>query len=134
MILSSHDISVIAETCEKVAVMYAGQVMEYGRSRDIFKAPYHPYTLGLRQAFPSIKGPKKRLIAIQGYPPNLIDPPGGCRFAPRCPFRIDPCVAQDPPLIEVEPQHFSRCIRADAIDEIRERVSQEETWERMRLD
>ena len=134
MILSSHDISVIAETCEKVAVMYAGQVMEYGRTKDIFKTPYHPYTLGLRQAFPSIKGPKKRLIAIGGYPPNLIDPPGGCRFAPRCPFRIGPCVAQDPPLLEVEPQHFSRCIRANAINEIRERVSQEETWEGMRPD
>jgi len=129
MILSSHDISVIAETCERVAVMYAGQVVEYGRSAQIFRTPYHPYTLGLQQAFPSIKGSKKRLIAIRGYPPNLVRPPMGCRFAPRCPFRIDPCVAQDPPLLEVEFRHFSRCIRADAIDEIRERVSRKETWE-----
>jgi oligopeptide/dipeptide ABC transporter ATP-binding protein len=131
MILSSHDISVIAETCDKVAVMYAGQMVEYAGSKEIFKAPYHPYTLGLRQAFPSIKGMKKRLIAIKGYPPNLINPPGGCRFAQRCPFRIDACVAHDPPLIEVGPHHFSRCIRADIIDEIRQKVSLEETWERV---
>ncbi|MGD0626231.1 MAG: ABC transporter ATP-binding protein [Thermodesulfobacteriota bacterium] len=130
MILSSHDISVIAETCDKVAVMYAGQFMEYASSQKIFGYPFHPYTLGLRQAFPSIKGTKKKLIAIKGYPPNLINPPRGCRFASRCPFMKEACVAEDPPLIEVEPLHFSRCIRADAIDEIRGRVLIEETWEK----
>jgi oligopeptide/dipeptide ABC transporter ATP-binding protein len=131
MILSSHDISVIAETCDQVAIMYAGQIMEYGRSRDLFGKAYHPYTLGLRQAFPSIKGVKKKLIAIKGYPPNLINPPPGCRFARRCPFRSEACVSQDPPLTEVGAQHFSRCIRSDAIQEIRERVSLEGTWEQV---
>jgi peptide/nickel transport system ATP-binding protein len=128
MILSSHDISVIAETCDKVTIMYAGQVVEYGRVKTIFGNSYHPYTLGLRQAFPSIKGKKKKLIAIRGYPPNLIKPPEGCRFAPRCPFRKEACVIRGIPLVEVEPQHFSRCIRMDAIHEIREQVGSEETW------
>ena len=134
LILSSHDISVIAETCDKVAVMYAGQIVESGSARDIFSNPYHPYTLGLRQAFPSIKGAKKRLIAIKGYPPNLINPPAGCRFAQRCPFKEDACVAKDPPLISVEPDHLSRCIRAEDIDKIRTLVSREETWEQMAAD
>jgi len=129
MVLSSHDISVIAETCDRVAVMYAGQFIEYASSRRIFGNPFHPYTLGLQQAFPNIKGTKKRLIAIKGYPPNLINPHRGCRFASRCPFRKEACVAKDPPLVEVEPLHFSRCIRSDAIDEIRRRASMEETWE-----
>lgn len=133
IILSSHDISVIAETCDKVAVMYAGQIVEYGRSREIFKNAYHPYALGLQQAFPSIKGQKKKLIAIKGYPPNLINPPGECRFAQRCPLRVHACVTHDPPLLEVESGHFSRCIRADIVHEIRQRVSLAETWERVRL-
>jgi oligopeptide/dipeptide ABC transporter ATP-binding protein len=133
MILSSHDISVIAETCDKVAVMYAGQIVEYGRSRKIFGNAYHPYALGLQQAFPSIKGVKKKLISIKGYPPNLIHPPKGCRFAQRCPFRIGKCVAQDPAIVEVEPGHFSRCARADVVDEIRERVSRGETWEKVEV-
>ncbi len=134
MILSSHDISVVAETCDRVGVMYAGQIIEQASARQIFGNPYHPYTLGLRQAFPSIKGSQGRLIAIKGYPPNLIDPAVGCRFAPRCPFRKAECVAEDPELKEVEPGHDSRCIRVEDVYEIRRLVRLEETWERAAVD
>lgn len=131
MILSSHDISVVAETCSKIAIMYAGQIVEYAGAIDIFKNSYHPYTLGLQQAFPNIKGTGKKLIAIEGYPPNLINPPKGCRFYQRCPFRIDDCTEEGPPLFEVEPQHFSRCLRYKEIEYIRGQVAKEEVWEGM---
>ncbi len=133
MLWSSHDISVIAETCDKVAIMYAGQMMEYASSRSIFRNAYHPYTLGLRQTFPSITGTNNKLIAIKGSPPNLIDPPAGCRFSERCPFKKEKCTVDDIPFLEVEPRHFSRCIRADAIEEIRRLVPIGETWEKMGL-
>src|SRR2546425_1626737 len=86
MILISHDLSIIAETCEKVAIMYAGKLVEYGDAVAIFKNPLHPYTQGLIKAFPSIKGEKVRLTSIPGSPPDLLHPPPACRFNPRCPY------------------------------------------------
>jgi peptide/nickel transport system ATP-binding protein len=98
MVLISHDLSIIAETCEKVAVMYAGRIVEYGDADAIFKEPLHPYTQGLVKAFPSIKGPRVRLTSIPGQPPDLLDPPPACRFNPRCPYVMDVCKKVDPPL------------------------------------
>ena len=100
MILISHDLSIIAETCEKVAIMYAGRIVEYGDAVSIFKDPKHPYTQGLIKAFPSIRGEKVRLTSIPGSPPDLLNPPTGCRFNPRCPYVMDICKKVEPALEE----------------------------------
>ncbi len=109
MVLISHDLSIIAETCEKVAIMYAGKIVEYGDSNAVYKEPFHPYTQGLIGAFPSIKGPKVKLISIPGQPPDLLHPPAACRFHPRCPYVMDACKTTEPPLIEVKKGHWVAC-------------------------
>jgi peptide/nickel transport system ATP-binding protein len=109
MIYISHDISVIAESCERIAVMYAGILAEYANSIDLFKNPMHPYTQALMNSFPSIQGPKKRLIPVPGEPPNLLNPPTGCRFHPRCPIAMDVCKKQVPDFIEFENRHWAAC-------------------------
>jgi len=128
MILITHDIAVVAETCERMVVMYAGKVMEHADTDAIFYNPYNPYTLGLQNAFPSVQGARKELISIPGFPPSLIDPPPGCLFAERCPFVLPVCRQEEPPLEEVGPEHFSACHRAADVDEIRTRSKKEETW------
>jgi len=109
MLLITHDISVVAQTCDEVAVMYAGKLVEKASIHNIFKNAYHPYTSALIKAFPSIKGPKRDLEGIPGNPLDLMNPPGGCRFAERCPFVKDNCVKDEPQLIEVESDHFVAC-------------------------
>jgi len=109
MILISHDLSIIAETCDKVAIMYAGKIVEYGDTLSIFKNPLHPYTQGLIKAFPSIKGPRTRLTSIPGQPPDLLHPPPACRFNPRCPYVMDICKKEEPPLREIEKGHLVAC-------------------------
>ncbi len=98
MIMISHDLSIIAETCEKVAIMYAGRIVEYGDAEAIYGEPLHPYTQGLIKAFPSIKASKTRMLSIPGTPPDLLNPPSGCRFNPRCPYVMDVCSKVVPPL------------------------------------
>jgi len=109
MIYISHDISVIAESCERIAVMYAGILAEYANAADLFKNPLHPYTQALMNSFPSIKGPKKRLIPVPGEPPNLLNPPPGCRFHPRCPVATDVCKRVVPEFTEYENRHWAAC-------------------------
>lgn len=109
MIYISHDISVIAESCERIAVMYAGILAEYAKAVDLFKNPLHPYTQALMNSFPSIIGPKKRLIPVPGEPPNLLNPPTGCRFHPRCPVAMDVCKKVVPEFIEYEDKHWAAC-------------------------
>ena len=109
MIIITHDISVVAEVAEKIGIMYGGKMFEYGNIREVFERPANPYTIGLMSAFPSIKGDRRRLRAIPGSPPDLSDPPSGCRFHPRCRFAQEICRAQDPPMIEVAPGHVSLC-------------------------
>lgn len=110
MILISHDLSIIAETCERAAIMYAGKVVEYGDIESIFKNPLHPYTQGLIGAFPSIKGEKKKLTSIPGQPPDLLNPPPACRFHPRCPYVMDVCKKVEPPLLQQGPgEHYAAC-------------------------
>lgn len=103
MILITHDLSIAAETCEKLAIMYAGKIVEYGDVRTIFKEPLHPYTTGLLGAFPTIKGERKKLVSIPGQPPDLLDPPSACRFHPRCPYVMKICTEVEPPLIDKGP-------------------------------
>lgn len=109
MIVISHDLSVLAETCEFLSIMYAGKIVERSTSTEVFANPQHPYTKGLIAAFPNIKGEKRMPASIAGNPPNLIHPPVGCRFAPRCFMAQSICKEQEPPLVEVLPGHFAAC-------------------------
>lgn len=99
MILISHDLSMIAETCNRVAIMYAGKIVEQGDVASIYKEPLHPYTQKLVSAFPSIIGPKKELASIHGFPPDLLNPPQGCRFHPRCDYAMEICRREEPATI-----------------------------------
>ena len=128
LLIVSHDVAVIAKMCDTVAVMYGGRIVESGPIRSVFKRPYHPYTLGLLNAFPTPRGEKKVLISIPGTPPSLLRPPVGCRFADRCPFAQPLCREADPPELYVDAEHRVFCHRSDAIDEIRARAALEETW------
>ena len=109
MIYISHDISVIAETCGKTGVMYAGKIVEYADTDSLFYDTLHPYTKALLSSYPSIKGEVKRLNPIPGEPPNLLDPPKGCRFYPRCPKKKEICKSQEPEYLEVKKDHFVAC-------------------------
>ena len=100
MIYISHDIGVIAEITDLVGVMYAGKLVEMGSTVEIFRSPIHPYTAALISAFPSVMGDKRELAALQGEPPNLIDPPQGCRFHPRCPYATGVCGREEPPIVK----------------------------------
>jgi len=99
-ILISHDLSVVAETCDKVAVMYAGKIVEQGDTVSMYQKPQHPYSKALIGAFPSLKGEKKKLKSIPGAPPRLILPPQGCRFEPRCDYAMEICKSEDPAAAE----------------------------------
>ncbi|HKZ93457.1 MAG TPA: ABC transporter ATP-binding protein [Candidatus Bathyarchaeia archaeon] len=110
LILISHDLSMIADTCNKVAIMYAGKIAEYGESAPLYKEPLHPYTQKLIGAFPSILGVKRELQSIPGFPPDLLNPPPGCRFHPRCPYAMDICKRKEPEVTEVDgSQHLVAC-------------------------
>lgn len=109
IIIITHDFGVVTELAEKIAVMYAGKIVEYGRAEDIFEKPLHPYTQALIRAVPRLKGDIHKLEYIPGTPPDLRTPPRGCRFNPRCPKRFEPCDKEDPPLQEVEKDHWAAC-------------------------
>jgi peptide/nickel transport system ATP-binding protein len=112
IILITHDLGVVAEMADEVAVMYAGRVVERAPGAAIFDDPQHPYTLGLLGSIPKIEEQRDRLLAIEGTVPPPFDLPQGCRFHPRCVFAEPACTAQDPPLRELAPQHQAACIRA----------------------
>ena len=104
----THDMSLVSHFSDRLAVMYAGQIVEVGATRSVFEDPKHPYTKGLMQSFPSISGPKERLVGIAGSPPDLLQPPAGCRFHPRCPSVMPRCRTEEPPFYE-EPADLVRC-------------------------
>ncbi len=108
IILITHDLSLIAEIADKVAIMYAGKIVEFGTAEQIYYNPQHPYTQGLLSSIPRLHGELKKLEWIPGVPPDLIKPPPGCRFAPRCKFRFEKCDSE-PPVIEIEPGHYVAC-------------------------
>jgi oligopeptide/dipeptide ABC transporter ATP-binding protein len=114
--LVSHDMAVVAETCDRVAVMYAGRVVELTDTDKIFRAPRHPYTLGLMRSIPRIDGAGDRLEPIQGAPPNLSTLPPGCPFAPRCRFAKPECRTTEVALREIAPDHFSACLFPERIE------------------
>ena len=108
IILITHDLSIVAGLCHRIAVMYAGRIIETGKVRDIYKNPAHPYTQALLEAIPHLGQKRERLAAIPGQPPNLLDPPKGCRFAPRCPKRMSVC-DKYPPATDLGDGHGVHC-------------------------
>lgn len=130
LLLVTHDISVVAENCERTMVMYAGKMVEYADTGSLLRKPYHPYTMGLKNAFPRLTGPYQELISIPGSPPDLVLTPTGCRFHPRCPFAKQRCVDEVPLALEVEPGHFSACHFPELADEFRIRATDGELWKR----
>ena len=127
--LITHDISVIAEMSDRIGIMYAGRIMEQADAMELFNEPFHPYTLGLKNAFPSIRALDRELISIPGSPPNLIGDIPGCVFAYRCPFSIPDCEQERPPDIEIKPNHFVHCIRTEHIEEFRNLAGDKKTWQ-----
>ena len=111
--LISHNLSVIAETCDSVTILYAGQIVEYSDAVSIFEYPVHPYARALIHSFPSLHGERTRVEELKGSVPNLIKPPTGCRFHPRCPYACDICRKEEPELREVSKNHFVRCYHED---------------------
>ena len=128
LILVTHDMSVVAQICTRVIVMYGGKIMENGSVEDIFYTPYHPYTMGLRNAFPNLIGPKQLLISIPGTPPSLRAKSHGCIFADRCPFAIGECQETTPPLHQVAPNHWAACHLTDNAGQMRGRSADRATW------
>jgi peptide/nickel transport system ATP-binding protein/oligopeptide transport system ATP-binding protein len=112
IVLITHDLGVVAEMADEVAVMYAGRVVERSSGTDIFDDPQHPYTLGLLGSIPKIEEERERLLAVEGTVPAPFALPEGCRFHPRCVFAAEECTRIDPPLRDVSPHHRAACIRA----------------------
>ena len=112
MLLITHDLGVVAETCDRVAVMYAGEIVEYGSLEDIFDRTAHPYAVSLFGALPSLDKKVDRLSPIQGLVPDPANLPEGCKFHPRCPKATERCRTEEPPVVELSPGHTVRCWRA----------------------
>lgn len=129
LIMITHDISVVAETCDDIAVMYAGKIVERGSTAAVLQNPLHPYTMGLKNAFPDIRKGRRTLISIEGAPPSLVEPPPGCRFTARCPFAIEECSAVEPLLEEAEAGQVAACHRLAEVDELQRRAQEVETWQ-----
>ena len=106
----THDLGVIAGIADRVNVMYAGKIVETASARELYGNPRHPYTIGLLKSVPRLdQGRKDRLIPIEGAPPDLVNPPAGCNFSPRCAYKIDKCTAEEPPLMSAGDRHQSAC-------------------------
>jgi oligopeptide/dipeptide ABC transporter ATP-binding protein len=118
VVVITHNLGIVSRYADRVNVMYAGRIVESGSTVDIFKHPRHPYTVGLMASVPRLDATEhKRLYAIEGQPPLLIDPIPGCPFEPRCDWRIDICSTQHPPLELKEEKHWAACHRNPLVDE-----------------
>jgi oligopeptide/dipeptide ABC transporter ATP-binding protein len=110
ILLITHNLAVVAETCDRVAVMYGGKIQEIAPVKELFRNPMHPYTKGLLGSLPRVDGARAdRLTTIPGSVPDILDLPPGCKFTSRCPSRFDPCPTMEPALVERAPGHFVRC-------------------------
>ncbi|NIV31761.1 MAG: ATP-binding cassette domain-containing protein [Anaerolineae bacterium] len=116
LIYISHDIAVIAEVSDRIGVMYAGRMAELADAVDVFERPMHPYTFALMSAFPSIRGEKRELMVLPGEPPDLLDPPSGCRFHPRCPRTTAVCTEEPPAFVDVGEGHLVACWNPMEVD------------------
>ncbi|MBT4428045.1 MAG: ABC transporter ATP-binding protein, partial [Rhodospirillaceae bacterium] len=115
MLLVSHDLAVVAETCDQVAVMYAGRIMESASTKALFEAPMHPYTVGLMNSIPDMAGTAARLVPIPGQPPDLLHLAPGCPFAPRCVHASPDCSETPIALSEIAPGHHTACLHPERI-------------------
>jgi peptide/nickel transport system ATP-binding protein len=123
MIFISHDLAIAAELADRVATMYAGRMVEVGKTEDIFYRPRHPYTLGLIRAVPTVTGGFEELFSIPGSPPDLVNLPSGCKFHPRCSFASDKCKQQEPELEAVGERHFAACWHWQEVEQEIEKTS-----------
>lgn len=112
LILISHDLSIILERCDRIIVMYGGRMVEFADSKELHKDPMHPYTQRLLQSIPNIELVDQKLSAIPGSPPNMLHPPKGCRFSPRCEYAKTGCKQGEPSLVDVGKNHFVRCFKS----------------------
>jgi peptide/nickel transport system ATP-binding protein len=131
LLFITHDISVVVQTCDAVAVMYGGRIAEYGPVREVFAAPAHPYTMGLTNAFPTLEGARRELISIPGSPPDLLQALPGCPFAQRCPFAEARCRDEMPPLHPVGDGRLTACHFPDRATAFRLRAADDATWHRV---
>lgn len=115
MILITHDLGIVAGACDRVAVTYAGEIVEYGSKEEIFAQAMHPYTIGLFNALPDMEGEEERLSTIAGMPPDPSELPAGCRFAPRCPYAEEACRRAEIPMADMGGTHLCRCINREMI-------------------
>ncbi|HEY8486120.1 MAG TPA: ABC transporter ATP-binding protein [Limnochordales bacterium] len=121
MVYISHDVAVVAQVSDRMGVMYAGRLVELGRTADVIRTPRHPYTAGLLASLPALTGPRRPLVTIPGEPPDLLAPPPGCPFHPRCPYADQRCRAEMPPLVAHGPgQHQVACWYPLAGQDVRE--------------
>ena len=133
VMLITHDISVVAQVCDSVAVMYAGRIVEQAAAKPFFASPAHPYSLGLQQAFPNLARPRDVLVSIEGYPPDLREPPSGCRFAERCPFVQPACHEVDPQLEIVGENRLAACLRSSEMNELRVLAEDPTLWQNVEV-
>lgn len=128
LMLVTHDIALVIENCEDIAVMYGGRIMEIGPMSAVIKNTFHPYTMGLKNAFPNIRNRQSDLISIPGVPPSLLGELKGCRFYSRCPFATGVCQNETPPLIGVGIEHKAACHHLDQVDNMRNLAVESNTW------
>jgi oligopeptide/dipeptide ABC transporter ATP-binding protein len=115
LVFVTHDLGVVNQTCRELGVMYAGEIVERGRVKDVFADPRHPYTKGLLDSAPDFDQPDRELVAIAGFPPNLADRPDGCPFQPRCAFAVEHCATSRPRLAAVLPGREAACFETARI-------------------
>jgi peptide/nickel transport system ATP-binding protein len=128
VLLVTHDISVVAYVCDQVAVMYAGKVVEAGPTKSVLTAPFHPYTMGLYNAFPDLERASQTLTPIEGAPPSLLNPPKGCGFQARCPFQLSEC-GKAPALVAQSEHHLAACWRSNEATQLRKKAAEVGTWQ-----
>jgi len=118
----SHDMAVIAQVSDVIGVMYAGKLVEIGPTSEVFRRPRHPYAYLLLSSIPSVTGPRRQPISLEGNPPDLLAPPTGCRFHPRCPWATEQCRQEDPVMIQMSSAHTVACWNHEQVPEIGEMV------------
>lgn len=131
LVFVSHDIAVVSELCRKLAVMYAGQVVEFGPTANVMDDPVHPYTIALKQAFPDIAQPEKITVSIPGRMPLPRDVPTGCAFAPRCPFSTERCLIERPQLREVKQGRLTACHHSEDAEAMTKTIESGKAWDAM---
>ena len=118
----SHDMAVIAQVTDTIGVMYAGKLVEFGSTQEVFHRPRHPYSYLLLSSIPSVTGPRRRPLSLEGTPPNLLAPPSGCRFHPRCPWATEQCRTEEPPMMPIGPSQWAACWHSEQVPEMGEQL------------